>query len=192
MQGVFFKKAATFIRDTMNECSFTTYVVNELKTVNERLEAKKQNQADIYFLKNLGVLFNCSWQDWLNGESRKDRLSERGKQHLLVMQDLEQLLPQIIEDAEKTLARDSVVPEVVDGPVGLELTLKLEQARKEAEMLHQNLDGIIREIRGESVERKRGVARLKAHVQPWTVVVPALVSHPEADISTLLCQMKQL
>jgi hypothetical protein len=51
MQGVFFNKAATFIRDTMNECSYTTYVVNELKTVNERLEAKKQNQTDIYFLR---------------------------------------------------------------------------------------------------------------------------------------------
>ena len=76
------------------------------------------------------------------------------------MQELEQSLPQIIEEAEKNLAIVSVVPEVVDGPVVLELTSKLEQARNEAEMLHQNLDEIIREIRGESVERKS--ARLRA------------------------------
>jgi hypothetical protein len=47
----------------MNECSYTTYVVNELKEVNDRLRGKIQNQVDLYFLKNLGVMFKCSWQE---------------------------------------------------------------------------------------------------------------------------------
>ncbi len=144
------------------ECSYTKYIVNELKTLNVRLEGKKQKQTDIYFLNNLGVLLKCSWEDWLKEESRKDRLSERGKQHLLVMQELAQSLPQIIEEAEKNLAVDSVVSEIVDGHVGSELTSKLEQARNEAEMLHQSLENIIREMRGESVDRKRAAFNLHA------------------------------
>ena len=162
MQRVFFDKAATFLRDTAMENSYQTYVVKELTRVRERLEEKKQNQADLYFLRNLQVLFECSWQDWLKDEDRKDRLSERGKQHERVKQELEAALPEIIKEAEKNLAVDSVVSEVVDGHVGLELTSKLEQARSEAEMLHQSLDEIIREMRGESVERKRTALSLHA------------------------------
>ena len=162
MQRVFFEKAATFLRDTGLENSYQTYVVKELTTVRERLEEKKQNQADLYFLRNLQVLFECSWQDWLKDEDLKDRLSDRGKQYLVVMKELEAVLPEIIKETEKNLAVDSVVSEIVDDHVGSELTSKLEQARNEAEMLHQSLENIIREMRGESVDRKRAAFNLHA------------------------------
>ena len=160
MQGVFFKKAVTFICDTMMPCSFATHIVDEMEAINVRLTQKKQNQTDLYFLKDLQVLFQCSWQDWLKEESRPDRLSERGKGHQRTMQELETLLPQIIEDAENNLTTESVLQETGDVPSALQLTSKLEHARSEAAMLEQSLGAILREMRGETASRKRGVSPL--------------------------------
>ena len=162
MQGVFFKKAVTFICDTMMSCSFATHIVHELEAINLRLTEKKQNQTDLYFLRNLEVLLQCSWQDWLKEESQPDRLSERGKAHQRTMQELETLLPQIIEDAENNLTTESVLQETGDVPSALQFTLKLEHARSEAEMLEQHLGAIIREMRGETGSRKRVAGQLDA------------------------------
>ena len=159
MQGLFFNKAAAFIGETMTPCSFARHTVNELEAINVRLTQKKQNQTDLYFLKNLQVLFQCSWQDWLQEDS-PDRLSERGKAHQRTMQELETLLPQIIADAENNLTTESVLQETGDVPSALQLTLKLEHARSEAATLEQSLGAILREMRGETASRKRGVSPL--------------------------------
>ena len=162
MQRVFFEKAAAFISETMTPCSFATHIVNEMEAINVRLTNKKQNQTDLYFLKDLQVLFQCSWQDWLKEESRSDRLSERGKGHQRTMQELETLLPQIIADAENNLTTESVLQETGDVPSALQLTSKLEHARSEAAMLEQSLGAILREMRGETGTRKRVADQLKA------------------------------
>ena len=162
MQGVFFKKAAAFIGDTMTPCSFATHTVNELEAINVRLTQKKQNQTDLYFLKNLQVLFQCSWQDWLQEDSQPNRLSTRGQEHQRTMQELETLLPEIIEDAEKNLTTESVLQETGDVPSALQLTSKLEHARSEAAMLEQSLGAILREMRGETGTRKRVAGQLDA------------------------------
>ena len=158
-------KAAAFIRDTMMPCSFATHIVKELEAINVRLTEKKHNQTDLYFLRNLEVLLKCSWQDWLKEESRPDHLSERGKEHQRTMQELETLLPTIIEDAENNLTADSVLKETGDVPSALQLTLKLEHAWSEAEMLKQNLGAILREMRGETGTRKRVAGSLDAYLR---------------------------
>ncbi len=128
----------------MMVCSYSNYVLVQLKAIHVRLQEKTVKHDDLYFLKNIGALLKCEWEDWFSGAS-KSRLSERGKVHQETLRELEMLLPGIIVHVDKHLTTESVLPEVVEisTPSVVQPTSKLEEARNDAQILEQNLAGII-------------------------------------------------
>jgi hypothetical protein len=156
MEGLFFKKAATFVDDNMTPCSYSRHAIEQLNAMDVRLQEKNVNGDDLNFVRNVGVLLTCAWEDWLDGGS-EDRLTERGRQHKKELQDLETLLPGIIASVQKHVMTESVSLEVAEISThsALQLTSKLEEARNDAQMLEQRLVSIISEMRGGSGSAKR-------------------------------------
>lgn len=138
MESSLFEDTVTFIRETMKENAYAERVESELLELEARLTESRVTGADLYFLKNVGVLVDCALQDYDVQDAKTRQWNPNFDRNCLMkVREAEKLksgLAKMIQKVETVL----VVESVADGG---SLRVRLEEVRA-------SLAGIIGDISG--------------------------------------------
>jgi hypothetical protein len=149
--STFFGTATKFLCDTMNECHYLTYANNYLFEISVCWDGHSNplTKLHLYFLKNLGMLLTCAFDDFTDHAGSSLRLKTSILLYQTQKTQLEMALPAIIEQLETKLATDALAPAETD------ISSRLEAASVLVLQLQQSLAGMQSQVKDEAASHKR-------------------------------------